>query len=121
MRIRYYISFICVLILTASCNKEPQIDQGGQQSGPKGLKADLFDVVFSSSRLARDKTGTLDVVSNLGTYVSVGYNDDYGIYTSTFSGTPVKTVGSGYYRMHYSDKSAFKRALKDGFSIEMLF
>ena len=121
MKTRILLCFLSALVLAVSCDKEPDTPQGGQQTGPKGLKADLFDVVFSSSRIARDKTGTLDVVSNLGTYVSVGYNDDYGIYTSTFSGTPVKTVGSGYYRMHYSDKSAFKRALKDGFSIEMLF
>ena len=105
-----------------SCTKDDVPTDSGENTNPgsKTIKPDLCDVVFNSSRVARDKTGTLNVLSNLGSFLSVYHNEDYNLYSAVYTGTPGNTVGSGYYRMHYSENTAFQKALKNGFSMELL-
>ena len=116
---------VLVVLMTMgllACSKEEGLSANGGTGKPTSntVKADLCDIVFNSSRVARDKTGTLEVLSNLGSYLSVYHNQDYNLYSAVYTGTPGNTVGSGYYRMHYSENLEFQKALKNGFSMEML-
>ena len=112
--------FMAVSLLACSEEDGPATNDVAGKPSSNTVKADLCDIVFNSSRVARDKTGTLDVLSNLGSYLSVYHNQDYNLYSAVYSGTPGNTVGSGYYRMHYSENTAFQKALKNGFSMELL-
>ena len=109
-----------VALLSACAKVEGPEGNGSTPSGTTGLKADLCDVVFSSSRVARDKTGKVNVISNLGSYLSTSYNESYNLYSAVFSGTPGNTVGSGYYRIHYGENQTLQKALRNGFSMEVL-
>lgn len=121
MRIIRKFLLLSALALLSSCTKEDgPVGSGNKPAGTSGVKADLCDVVFSSSRIARDKTGVVDVVSNLGSYLSTSYNESYNLYSAVFSGTPGNTVGSGYYRIHYGENQALQKGLRNGFSMEVL-
>ena len=115
--IKYSLPVVAMLMLSSCDKNEHYINE--VVSSPADL---MLDVAFNPDGTAYDKTGTLEVVSSVGSQVSAQYNSFYERYSARFNGTPaLGSTGSGYYKAFYSSNEGFKRGLADGFSFEVIF
>lgn len=83
--------------------------------------ADILDIVFKQDGTAEDispmKNSVTTVFSStLSSYYNSTYERVVANFTNTWGSTP-----SGYYRIDYTDNTAFKNALADGHSVELVF
>ena len=112
-----YSLFLAALLFLSSCAKNEYFINEVVAS-PQGL---LLDLAFDANGKAYDNSGNLPVKMFSGTQAFTLYNSYYQHYTARFNGTPAQTTGSGFYKIAYNSNQSFKRALADGFSIELLF
>lgn len=85
--------------------------------------ADLLDVIFAEDGSAKD-VSPMGMIVNLRAdqYVSTTYLEKYERYAAVFSrtGGPYANQSTGYYTVPYTDNTAFKNKIEDGFSMETL-
>ena len=111
--IKYSLPVVAMLMLSSCDKNEHYINE--VVSSPADL---MLDVAFNPDGTAYDKTGTLEVVSSVGSQVSAHYNSFYERYSARFNGTPaLGSTGSGYYKAFYSSNEGFKRGLAELASI----
>lgn len=95
-------------------NREIEVTQSG-------FTADLLDIVFNNDGTAVDISPMHNpVVHSAGPSLMTYYNDSYGRYVARFNHEPGSNPGSGYYRVDYRDNAAFREALADGHTLEVL-
>ncbi len=101
---------------------EPETPEEPEQPEEPAAVEAIMDVVFNEDGTATDasKTGaTVRTIegSTLVTYYS-GYSKSY---VARFNNKIGENTSEGYYRAQYASKTAFKNALKDGHSLEVMF
>ena len=112
-----YALFFAAILFVSSCDKnEHYINE--VVASPQGI---LLDLAFDANDKAYDNSGNLPVKGYCGNQAFTQYNSYYQQYTARFNGTPAQTTGSGFYKIPYNSSKSFKRAIADGFSIELLF
>lgn len=94
-----------------------------QQALVTAPKADLLDVVFDDKGFGTDVSGMgMTVEMRASATMGVEYIDKYKLYAATFEpGGVLAKQESGYYAIEYNDNEAFKSALEDGYTLEVLF
>lgn len=115
---------LLALVVLSCCSKPSSVSDEEEQGGktPSAKHADLLDLTLASSAAGSDFSAhRCGVVTNSGFTLSAYYHDYYKRFVGVFSGTPGKTVGSGYYRIDYSSDAVFREKLADGFSMEAVF
>ena len=100
----------------------PQPPSPGGQEEAKAPRADLLDVVFSSDGSARDVSAKgMSVRYVPGPALATYSNDAYGRVVAAFTRKMGVSVSDGFYRIDYKDDKAFRDALADGHSLEVVF
>lgn len=83
--------------------------------------ADLLDVVFHNDGTAADRSASHRVVQrHSGSGLLTYYNDSYGDYVARFNHDPGSSPAAGYYKVDYAADAAFREALADGHTLEVL-
>ena len=114
--IKYALFFAAVLFVSSCDQNELFINE--VVASPQGT---LLDLAFDANGNAYDNSGNMSVTAFSGNQTFTKYNPHYLQYTAIFNGTAAATTGSGFYKIPYSSSESFKRAIADGFSIELLF
>ncbi len=85
-------------------------------------KADLLDVVFNADGTAKD-VSPMNFTVERGGDATTEWNDRYNRYEAKLSGNKWgdSNVAEHFYRVDYSNNQAFKDALADGHTLEVLF
>lgn len=84
--------------------------------------ADLLDVVFKNDGTAIDNSEHQNEVQYVSGASSVNYfNDTYQRYTSHFNHKLGGEMAGGYYKVDYTNDAAFRSALSDGHTLEVVF
>lgn len=85
-------------------------------------KADLLDVVFDEKGNGTDVSGMGMTVEKRATAtMGVEFIGKYNRYAATFApGGVLSAQDAGYYAVEYNGNAAFKDALADGYTLEML-
>ncbi|MCR4921639.1 MAG: chitobiase/beta-hexosaminidase C-terminal domain-containing protein [Bacteroidaceae bacterium] len=81
--------------------------------------ADLLDVQFNSDGTAVDVSAMKNTVEHVGETSSVAYHPAFGHYVATFN-NPWSTTCTSWYKVDFESNEAFRNALADGHSLEML-
>ena len=83
--------------------------------------ADLLDVVFHNDGTAADRSASHRVMQrHSGSGLLTYYNDSYGDYVARFNHDPGSSPAAGYYKVDYAADAAFREALADGHTLEVL-
>ena len=82
-------------------------------------QADLLDVVFKTDGTAEDVSAMKNEVKAIGT-PTVKQSLKYGINTACLSDNVWGFIPQSYFRVDYEENQAFRDALKDGFTWEVL-
>ncbi len=81
--------------------------------------ADLLDVKFNADGSAVDRSGKSKTVTRCGSTSSVYYSETYQRYVARFSHTWGGDA-TGYYKVDFESDQAFRNALANGHSLEVL-
>ena len=82
-------------------------------------QADLLDVVFKTDGTAEDVSAMKNEVQAVG-WPKVKQSLKYGMNTACLDGNVWGFLPQSYYRVNYEENQAFRDALKDGFTWEVL-
>ena len=83
-------------------------------------KADILDVIFNEDGTAKDISPMANSITTVASEkLTTYYNPTYGRYTAHFD-NPWAGAASGYYRVDYKNNEAFKKALEDGHTLEVV-
>lgn len=84
--------------------------------------ADLLDVIFKNDGTAIDNSEHMNDVQYVSGSSSVNYfHDTYERYISHFNHKLGEAMAGGYYKVDYTNDAAFKQALADGHTLEVVF
>ncbi len=88
----------------------------------KAPVADILDVVFKNDGTAIDNSESSQKVQYVPGTASVNYfSETYQRYTAHFNHALGQDMAGGYYKVDYTDNQAFKDALADGHTLEVVF
>ena len=117
-RILGFVLPLCAALTLSSCDKNEHYIND-VVSYPESL---VFDMGFDEVGRGYDRTGNLDVSTMTGAQLYATYNRHFEQYSSIFNTKAgLDNFESGYYRASYKGCEAFKKALGDGFSVELMF
>ena len=89
---------------------------------PTAPVADLLDVIFKNDGTAIDNSVAQMPVNYVASQASVSYyNDTYQRYASHFNHKLGGEMAGGYYKIDYTSNTAFRSALSDGHTLEIVF
>ena len=92
--------------------------ENGENDEDKPI-ADLLDVCFNSDGTAIDLSPMKMKIEKCGNAQNVYYNEIFKCYAANFT-TPWSSKPSDYYKINFEDNKAFRDALADGHSLEVL-
>ena len=96
--------------------------QPSQTDEVKVPKADLLDVEFAADGTAKDVSAKGMTVRYIpGPSLATYRNDAYGREVAAFSRKMGTSVSEGFYRVDYKGDQAFRDALADGHTLEVVF
>ena len=89
---------------------------------PTAPVADLLDVVFKSDGSAIDNSVSQMKVDYVSGSAAVSYfHDKYQRYATHFNHKLASEMSGGYYKIDYTSNTAFRNALADGHTLEVVF